>query len=121
MSPAEETHHQQSGLTEETINALRQLAGDQVESYPLAEGQLRIVRADLGDHAVVSVAREDGGTVWLIMDVNQPDTRRHLQELLAHWPEDLDEEIAGVVERVVGLAPAPEDDEDEPEDDAESG
>lgn len=63
-------------LCEEAVSNIRDLVEPQ---------GVKIVFDSLPGRAVVGVARE-GDLLWLILDLDKPDAREQLAELIATWP-----------------------------------
>ena len=93
-------------LSTEAATSLRKLvAGEEdIFTQPLADGEVRVVCEPLPARGVIGACRR-GRTLWIIFDRDKPEARRHLADLIDHWPLDAAEELR--LEEAVDLLPLP--------------
>lgn len=82
-------------LSAKAVEALRAMS-EGTWGGELADGEIHVMRTHLPEHVVLSIARQGHGPVWVILDCDQPDTTRHLRELLTHWPDGVDPGLAQI-------------------------
>lgn len=81
-------------LSTEAAASLRKLIAGEEEIFTqhLADGEVRVVCQPLPARGVVGACRR-GRTLWIILDRDKPEARRHLASLIDDWPIDAAEEL----------------------------